>query len=231
MREALADRAPHAVLATLDGNGGAAAWRLRDRLAALEADVVASLKRLDEPRAWELRDRFLAARGGEAGFAADGAALVPLIGSLRGIGGERAWTLRRAAADALPAEVITSLAGLTDDEAWEWRERHAARAGKLVFRTIDGDASERAFRLRERWADTIKEAVDSMSDLDGEVAWRIRERAADRWPSTVVKSLGPLGFGGRGRALAERLYLAHPENPSLLKHAATLVLDAAAVTS
>jgi dTMP kinase len=223
MRAALADRAPRTVLGTLGRNDGAAAWALRDRLAAHQGDVVASLRWLDGERAWALRDAYLAAHGGDAAMA-DVALAEPLLASLRGLGGERAWRLRRLAADASPAAVISSLAGLSDDEAWGWRERMAGRAGKLVFRTIEGDPSDRAFALRDRHADLVKEALDSMVGLDGEVAWAIRERVADRWPSTTVKSLGALGLGGRGRALAERLLAAHPDNPSLLKHAARLSL-------
>ena len=80
------------------------------------------------------------------------------------------------------------------------------------------------FALRSRWVDTIKEALDSMAGLDGDEAWAIRERSAARWPSTVVKSIGPLVALPRGRELAERLLSAYPDNPSLLKHAARLTL-------
>jgi dTMP kinase len=230
MRDQLADRAPRAILATLGRNDGERAWRLRDRLAARTAEVVASLRWIGGERAWAMREAYLVAIGGEAGLS-DPRAATPLIASLRGLGDARAWTLRRLVADVVPTEVLASLAGVDDDEAWAWRERYADRAGKLVFRTIDGDPSARAFALRDRKVDTVKEALDSMAGLDGDIAWRIRERVADRWPSTSVKSLGALGLGARGRALAERLLLAHPENPSLLKHAARLALGQVSSTA
>jgi hypothetical protein len=223
MRAALAEQAPRGVLGTLGRLDDDAAWRLRERLASHEAEVLASLRWLDGARAWDLREAYLRRRGGDPAMA-DPLAAGPMLASLRGLGGDRAWALRRLAADVLPVDVLASLAGLADDEAWGWRERLAARAGKVAFRTIVGDPSPRAWALRAAHVDTVKEALDSMAGLPGPEGWAIRERAAGRWPSTVVKSIGGLVTEPRGRELAERLLSAYPDNPSLLKHAARLAL-------
>ena len=68
------------------------------------------------------------------------------------------------------------------------------------------------------------EAVDSISELDDSEAWQLREDFADVWPSTVVKSLGILADGERGSRLIARQLTRHPENISLLKHAASVAL-------
>ena len=44
------------------------------------------------------------------------------------------------------------------------------------------------------------------------------------WPSTVVKTLGPLADTARGKALVQRQLTRHPDNVSLLKHAAAIAL-------
>ena len=62
--------------------------------------------------------------------------------------------------------------------------------------------------------------------MDDAEAWALRERYADVWPSTVVKTLGLLARGARGRALLERQLAGYPDNLSLLKHAAAIALDA-----
>jgi dTMP kinase len=73
-----------------------------------------------------------------------------------------------------------------------------------------------------------KEALDSLFGLDDAQAWELRQAHRDRWPSTVVKSLGPLGATARGRALVDRQLAHHPHNLSLLKHAAAVALGVAA---
>ena len=70
----------------------------------------------------------------------------------------------------------------------------------------------------------LKEAIDSIADLDDEEAWKLREGFRDVWPSTVVKSLGPLADGPRGQALLIRQLGAHRGNISLLKHASAVAL-------
>jgi hypothetical protein len=84
----------------------------------------------------------------------------------------------------------------------------------------------RAWDLREACAARVKEAIDSMIGLDGDRAWVLRDAHADAWPSTVVKSLGPLARTPRGQALVERQLARHPGNISLLKHATAIALGA-----
>jgi dTMP kinase len=123
-----------------------------------------------------------------------------------------------------PVPVLASLAGLTSDRAWKWRSRWIERAPKVILRTISGLDDDAAWELREGAAARVKEAVDSMVGLASERAWALRERCADLWPSTVVKSLGPLAATPRGAALVIRQLERHPGNLSLLKHAAAVAL-------
>jgi hypothetical protein len=118
--------------------------------------------------------------------------------------------------------VLWSLAGVLDDEAWRLRQAWAERASKVVLRTFDGSDDPRAWELRRAWAVQVKEALDSIVGLEGDAAWDLRELCADRWPSTVYKSLGPHVAGARGAALARRLLARYPANVSLLKHATHL---------
>ncbi|HEU5058828.1 MAG TPA: hypothetical protein VFU21_19980, partial [Kofleriaceae bacterium] len=73
-----------------------------------------------------------------------------------------------------------------------------------------------------------KEALDSMTGMDGAQAWALREELCERWPSTAVKSLGPLYNAARGRALADRALALRPDDISLLKHLTALAHDAGA---
>ena len=69
-----------------------------------------------------------------------------------------------------------------------------------------------------------KEAFDGIEGMDQPEAWALRDDHADRWPSTVVKSLGALADGERGRRLLLRQLDAHGSNVSLLKHATAVAL-------
>jgi dTMP kinase len=95
-----------------------------------------------------------------------------------------------------------------------------------VFATLRGSDDARAWELRERFCVACKEAIDSLQSLDGPGAWALRERCADVWPSTVVKSLGPLASTPRGQALVQRQLRRHAGNISLLKHAAAIAVGA-----
>jgi dTMP kinase len=216
MRAALADAHPEAVLATLTAADGAAAWELRDRLGArAPVAVLASLADLDSPRAWALRSAALA--GGDA--ALDGTALATALArSLRGLGGDEAWRLRRRAFAAAPVQAIESLAGVLDDEAWAWRRRWIDLAPRAVLATVALLDHPAAWEVRRRVAGRVKEALDSMIGMAGDEAWALRDACADVWPSTCVKSLGPLAGDPRGAALAARLLARNADDLSLLKH-------------
>jgi dTMP kinase len=216
LRESFVDTQPRAVLSTLDGSDTAAAWDIRERLAEeYLPEVVASLKRLDSERAWRLRSRF------EVGTS-DPMEMSYLVDSIRGLGDERAWGIRDRYLDVLPIEVLWSLDGVHDARSWVLRSRYASQAPKIVLRTIDGIDEPRAWALRRVYAPRVNEALDSMLGLDGEVAWAIRTECLDIWPSTAVKSLGPLVQTARGRDMVVTALARYPDNVSLLKHVTRL---------
>jgi dTMP kinase len=216
MRQRFVATQPAAVLATIDSLDTAAAWAIRDRLADEHLPrVVASLKRMDSERAWSLRTRFAAETSEPAkmGF---------LVDSIRGLADERAWAIRDRYLDVLPIEVLWSLDGVQDPRSWVLRSRYASQAPKIVLRTIDGIDEPRAWALRRVYAPRVKEALDSMVGLDGDVAWAIRTECLDIWPSTTVKSLGPLVYTARGMEMSLTALGRYPDNVSLLKHVAHL---------
>ncbi|WP_428267458.1 dTMP kinase [Haliangium sp.] len=212
MRERFVDTEPQAVLATLANVASESSWALREQLAeGYLPEVVASLKRNDSARAWALRERLEATVSDSEGMA-------PLVESVRGLSDERAWAIRDRYLDVLPAQVLWSLSSLEDARSWVLRSRYASQAPKIVLRTIDGIDEPRAWALRRVYAPRVKEALDSMIGLDGDVAWAIRRDCLDTWPSTTVKSLGNLITTEAGEAMALRALERHPDNPSLLKH-------------
>jgi dTMP kinase len=227
LRNTLAALAPAEVLNSLDALSDPESWRLRDQLYAASPDfAVASLIRVPGERGWEMRERWLRERGGaDAAFASYEGARVGCK-AVSGLDDDRAWQLRKAARDTAPIAVLASLGYVEGEKAWKWREKWLERAPKTVFATIRRSDDPRAWDMRERLATTCKEAVDSMQDLDGPRAWALRELCADIWPSTVVKSLGPLATTPRGRELTERQLRKYPGNVSLLKHAAAIAVGA-----
>ena len=54
----------------------------------------------------------------------------------------------------------------------------------------------------------------------GTTAWELREACLELWPACVVKSLGVLVSGSRGRDVLRRALELFPGNISLLKQAA-----------
>ena len=216
MRAALADGHPEATLATLTAADGDAAWQIRDRLQPrAPLAVLASLADIDSARAWALRAAALA--GGDAALDEPGLATA-MARSLRGLGGDEAWRLRRRAFAAAPVQSIESLAGVLDDEAWAWRRRWIDLAPRAVLASVALLDDPGAWELRGRVAVRVKEALDSMIGMAGDEAWALRDACADIWPSTCVKSLGPLASTPRGAALAARLLAGNADDLSLLKH-------------
>jgi dTMP kinase len=227
LRKLLAELAPVEVLTSIDALDDAEAWALRERLYAASPDVaVGSLMRVPGPRGWELRERWLADKGGEKAACTTYETARITCKSVSGLDDDRAWELRKAARETAPIATLASLAYVHSDKAWKWREKWLERAPKTVFATLRRSDDPRAWEMRERLATTCKEAVDSLQDLDGARAWALRERCADLWPSTVVKSLGPLASTPRGRELTERQLRRYPDNVSLLKHAAAIAVGA-----
>jgi dTMP kinase len=225
LRARLARLAPVDVLASLEASDGDEAWALRAELEAGEPEaVMASLARLGDERAWAARDRWLARRGDVEGASFEQARA--LGRSLTGLDDERAWSLRKQLRAVAPISALQSVKFVLSERAWKWRARYLARAPKTVFDTLARVDDPRAWQMRAELAPLVKEAIDSMNELDGEAAWQLREQHADRWPSTVVKTLGRLADTPRGRALCERLLARHPDNLSLLKHIAAIAIGA-----
>ena len=145
---------------------------------------------------------------------------------MTGIDGPEAWKLRKVARDAAPVAAIVSLRGLTGDKAWLWRERAVGRAPKAVLSTIAGMDDARAWALRTGTALRCREALDSMIGLDQDSAWEIREACLEIWPPSVIKSLGVLVNGARGRDLLDRALAGVAGQISLLKPAAIIATGA-----
>lgn len=222
LRYRLASAAPAQILDSLVARDDEDAWTLRTLLKdAAPLRAVASLASIESERAWQWRSR----------IETKGASLdewEALCESVRGLVSDDAWKIRHAALEPAPVDAITSLAGILDERSWSLRERFAMHAPRPVLRTLEGSDERRAWAIRRALAARCKETIDSISGMDGEEAWELRFAMADRWPSTVVKSLGPLALSDRGRALIARQLAAHPADLSLLKHVSTSSLAAPA---
>ena len=226
LRAVLVGMAPADVVASLDGIGDEEAWGLRDRIYSTAPDVVvASTMNLGDGRAWATRARWLADRGGLPALASYEIARIACK-AVTGVDDETAWEIRKAAREAAPVSALASLALVTTERAWKWRQRWVERAPKTVFATLRGSDDARAWDMRDKLAPVCKEAIDSLQGLDGPCAWALRERCADLWASTVLKSLGPLASTPRGQALTERQLRRHAGNISLVKHAAAIAVGA-----
>jgi dTMP kinase len=227
LRELLADVAPAEVAASLEGLDDETAWALRAELfSRVPEAVVASLALLDVPRAWDLRARWIAERGGPGRAAGNYVRARAMARSVTGLDRPEAWKLRKSARDIAPVAALVSLRGLTSDKAWVWRDRAVGRAPKAVLSTIAGMDDARAWALRTGTAMRCREALDSMIGLDHDTAWEIREACLEIWPPSVVKSLGVLVNGARGRELLDRALAGFADQISLLKQAAIIATGA-----
>jgi dTMP kinase len=221
LRELLSEVAPAEVAASLQGLEDETAWALREQLYdRVPEAVLASLALLDSPRAWQWRERWIREKGtldaAVAGYVSARAA----ARSITGLDGERAWEIRRAVRAAAPVPAIASLAGLSSDKAWRWRERMLGRAPKTVLATIAGLDDGRAWAMRVAMASNCRESLDSLIGLDHATAWDLRDACLELWPACVIKSLGVLVSGARGKDLLHRALALFPDNISLLKQAA-----------
>ena len=227
LRELLTDIAPAEVASSLEGLDDGTAWALRAELyPRVPEAVLASMALLDVPRAWDLRARWMAERGSAGRAAANYLRARALARSVTGLDSPEAWKLRKVARDAAPVAAIVSLRGLTGDKAWLWRERAVGRAPKAVLSTIAGMDDARAWALRTSTALRCREALDSMIGLDQETAWEIRQACLEIWPPSVIKSLGVLVNGARGRDLLDRALAGFAGQISLLKQAAIIATGA-----
>jgi dTMP kinase len=225
LRRELFALAPAQVAWSLVGQDGSAAWALRDSLRAQVPDaVVASLGGVGTGKSWKWREAWLEEIGGTPALT-DYRRAHALASSVLGLEDKRAWLLRDLTVEADPVGSMASIEGLTSDQAWRWRHRFKAAAPKVVMKTVTGLGDVDSWALRAELAKACKEVFDSLYGLGDDGAWILREQHADRWPSTVVKSLGPLAHEPRGRQLVAALLPRH-RSLSLLKHAAWIALDA-----
>jgi dTMP kinase len=232
LRELLAAAAPAEVASSLLGLDDDAAWAFRAALYDLAPEaVLASLGQNSSARAWELRERWLAERGGLDAAVARYDDARAAARSVTGLEDDRAWVLRKAARDAAPVPALASLRGATSDRAWQWRAHALERAPKPVLSTIGTSTDPRAWQMRQAAAPRCREVLDSMIGLDDELAWDIREACLDLWPSTVIKSLGPLVSGPRGADLLARALARHADSISLLKYAAAFAASGRLLSS
>jgi dTMP kinase len=227
LRARLFAAAPFEVLSSLDGADDDEAWSLRDRAWPSNPDaVMSSLAQLPSARAWEKRERWLGAIGGPAALAASYDRARLLGRALLGLDDERAWELRKLVRETAPISALASVKFVLSERAWKWRDKHLERAPKTVFETLARVEHPRAWPMRQKMAPLVKEAIDSINGLDGSEAWQLREDYAEVWPSTVVKTLGPLADTPAGQALVLRQLGRFPGNISLLKHVAAIAVGA-----
>ncbi|MBN2196308.1 MAG: dTMP kinase [Polyangiaceae bacterium] len=223
MRESLERICPAEVALSLGRREDEVAWAVRDRLFPAHPDVVIrTLKRMDTERAWAMRSEWLGLRRGN--LETDYAIACAAVESVTGLDDPRAWELRVAVRETAPIAALASTSLLASESAWSWRERYLHRASKAVMGTVHAMEDPLAWAMRKAVVEDCKEAVDSIHALASEEAWDMREDCADRWPSTVVKSLGVLSAGPRGEALVTRQLARYPANISLLKHTSAIAL-------
>jgi len=223
LRSALEREAPVEVAMSLGRLDDDFAWKMRERLYdKYPAAVVGSLAMLGSERAWKMRQRWLDRANGQLGQSYETARVGAK--SVTGLDDERSWDVRREVRTSAPVAALASLEGVIGPRSWDWRAEFLSRAPKVVMLTLKRISHPRAWQMREAVAGDCKEAIDSIAWLDDPEAWDLRETHADIWPSTVIKTLGPLSEAPRGRELIERQLRAYPGNVSLLKHAAAVEL-------
>jgi dTMP kinase len=223
LRALLEREAPLEIITSLARLDDDLAWELRDRLYdRYPAVVVGSLGMLGSDRAWQTRQRWLDRENGQLGQSYETARIAAK--SVTGLDDERSWSVRREVRISAPVAALASLEGVVGPRSWAFRAEFLSRAPKVVMLTLKRLSHPLAWQMRKAVAGDCKEAIDSISWLDDPEAWELREAHADVWPSTVVKTLGPLCEIPRGRELLERQLRAYPGNVSLLKHAAAVAL-------
>jgi dTMP kinase len=138
--------------------------------------------------------------------------------SVSGMNTTEAWQIRRRAAAEAPYQVARSLTGLEDADAWRWRENLAELVPDQILHTLSGLEDPRAHGLRYRLWDAAPEEglrslgglsdarswsfrfralrrgrspalAESLAGLDFEIAWELRQRMADEFPLSVLRSI------------------------------------------
>jgi dTMP kinase len=223
-RDRLKDRAPHVVAHGLRGLNDEAAWRLREELEPVAGMFVARSidgidvegERADATRV-RLADRhpqaILATLDGNDGGVAwalrerlEARDLTGVVSSLKQIGSERAWELRRrlirqvggdaALEDPRVAEpLVGSLRALGGAEAWELRRRCADAAPVAAIESLTGLTDDEAWEWRERWLERAPRPVlRSLLRVDDARAWAMRRKVG----ATVTEALDSMtGMDGK----------------------------------
>jgi len=179
------------------------AGQLVSRDAGLATLLVAGLA---DPRAEAIRAEALPAQAHAVAW------------SVSGMSTPEAWHIRRRAASEAPYQVARSLTGLEDADAWRWRENLADLVPDQILHTLSGLEDPRAHGLRYRLWDAAPEEglrslgglsdarswsfrfralrrgrssalAESLSGLEFEVAWQLRDRMADEFPLSVLRSV------------------------------------------
>ncbi|HVR73573.1 MAG TPA: dTMP kinase [Planctomycetota bacterium] len=208
LRLELLEKAPAQIALSLRGVDTDLAWEIRETIGKKAArEVLISVRGLASERAWALREK----RSRERFFP-------PLLESLGGIDTPQAWQWRTALAEEFLPWVLMSLRGVDCEEAWLLREEHIERAPKIIIKTLGRSDEPRAWRLRNMAKHFAKEVLDSLSGIDNAQAWALRMELREKWPNTVVSSLGAGAQSERAWKLRWDMLRAYPENLLLLKH-------------
>lgn len=109
--------------------------------------------------------------------------------SLQGCDHAEAWRRRERLLEKDPPIAIQAMVGLDPARVDPILERYADRAPKSVLRALRGRGDAAAHGLRRELLETGREVVDTIIGLDDPPAWALREQCAERWPSTVLRSL------------------------------------------
>lgn len=194
LRLRLMQRAPEAALGALKHLSCAASDSLREQWAERCPDgVLKSLTGREDATANVLRDRCWKAATDEA-----------RASSLGFCSAEAAWKRRKKLLESDPVLGIGTLRALDDPRTNGVLASYAARAPKPVLAALGGRSDAFAHELREALWDTGREVVDSLRGLADPQSFRLRERAVEAHPSTVVHSLLGVPDGPQVQALLER---------------------------
>lgn len=194
LRVVYAERAPEACVLALRGLSDAHSDVLREKYVERAPDaVLQSLAWRDDERAWQLRTHAWE-KGDDESRAL----------SLIGCGSPRSQELREQLFDKNPLMAMSSLRGTRTALGDKWLTHMSEHAPKLVLGAIAGRSDPFAYELREALFETGREVIDTVRRLDDDRAYELRERAINRWPSTVAHSLLGLPDSPRVRSLRER---------------------------
>jgi dTMP kinase len=188
------ERAPAAAIAALRYVHDAQSDSVRERYGQSQPDaVLGSLAGRTDDRGWQLRTAAWP-------DASDNARALSLVGCE----GERANALRAELFETSPLLGLASLRGVHSKQGDAWLQRYAPHAPKLVLAALAGRQDSMAHALRQDLFECGREVIDTVRRLGDDPSFALRERAVERWPSTVAHSLLGLGHDARARALRVR---------------------------